>query len=84
MVIHVYILFIIVNITSCLEQCVKNCLRILRYCLCLRMIVAFYFSERVGNPYDGYCLYSKHIPSADTVLFLILVVPTLSTGACRG
>lgn len=48
-VIPVYILFINVNIMSCLERCVKNCLRILRYCLCLRMIVAFYFSERDEN-----------------------------------
>lgn len=49
MAIRVYILFINVNIMSCLQRCVKNCLRILRYCLCLRMIVAFYFSERDEN-----------------------------------
>lgn len=44
--IRVYILFINVNIYVLFGTMCKNCLRILRYCLCLRMIVAFYFSER--------------------------------------
>lgn len=70
--------------TSRLEQCVKNGWRIFRYCLCLRMIVAFYFSDRDESIIINIVCTVIYISSANTVVSLILVVPTLPTGACRG
>lgn len=51
----------------------------IEYCLCLRMIVAFYLSLKVII----HILLVQCISSANTVVSLILVVPVFSTG-CRG
>lgn len=79
MVIHVYILFINVNIQVLFgTNCLKYQILFMPQNDCS---ILFYFSESDKKKHYKYCLYNIYISSANTVVSLILVVPTLPTGA---